>query len=93
MVRRLLPLIGRSKLKEKDKIACEKQVNQILEQTKAALKVLTDEVMEIYDAIYDIQTLSDCQNFFMKVKVILAKDIKENDREGIEEAATMCKTS
>lgn len=84
---KILPFILRSKLNERDKISCEKQVNQILEQTKTALKILTDEVMEIYDAIYDIQTLTDCQNFFMKVKVTLAKDIKENDREGIEEVA------
>jgi hypothetical protein len=84
---KLLPFIGQSKLNDKDKTASEKQVNQVLEQTKAALKVLTDEVREIYDAIYDIKMLTDCQNFFMRVKMILAKDIKENDREGIEEAA------
>ncbi|RSD28590.1 hypothetical protein [Mesobacillus subterraneus] len=84
---KLLPLIAHSKLNEKDKLANEKQVNMVLEQTRAALKVLTDEVMEIYDAIYDIKTLTDCQKFFMRVKMILAKDIKENDREGIEEAA------
>ncbi|WP_174733162.1 hypothetical protein [Mesobacillus harenae] len=84
---KLLPFIGRSKLNEKDRIVSENQINQVLEETKASLKVLTDEVMEIYDAIYDIKTLTDCQNFFMRVKMILAKDIKENDREGIEEAA------
>lgn len=84
---KLLPLIGRSKLQEKDKLVCEEQVNQVLEQTKVALRVLNEEVSEIYDTIYDIKTLSGCQSFFTRVKSILAKDINENDREGIEEAA------
>lgn len=84
---KILPLIRSSKLNDRVKTDCEKQINQILEETIEALKVLTDEVMEIYDAIYDIQSLTDCENFFLKVKLILSKDIKENDREGIEEAA------
>ncbi|MFJ8236352.1 hypothetical protein ACIQ34_11460 [Ureibacillus sp. NPDC094379] len=84
---KLIPLINKSKLREKDKDSNILQVQKILDDTKDALKVLNDEVMEIYDAIYGIETFSDCQSFILKVKNILSKDIKENDREGIEEAA------
>lgn len=84
---RLIPHIGRSKLQPKDKDKCELEVNNIIEAAKNALKLLNDEVGEIYDAIYDIQTLNQCQNFFQKVKSVLNKDINPMDREGIEEAA------
>ncbi|MGB6406870.1 MAG: hypothetical protein WBF39_05290, partial [Planococcus donghaensis] len=51
------------------------------------LKKLNAEVGEIYDAIYDLSTVDECENFFIKVKQILNKEIREEDREGIEEAA------
>lgn len=84
---KLLPLIEKSKLQSKEKQSCLLQVNGVLEKAKMALKVLNDEVAEIYNTIYDIQTLSECQSFFLKIKSILLKDINDNDREGIEEAA------
>ncbi|WP_339213952.1 hypothetical protein [Solibacillus sp. FSL W8-0372] len=84
---KLLPLIGSSKLQPKDKQKCGDEVTKVIELAKMALKALNDEVAEIYDTIYDIQNLSQCQSFFQKVKAILNKDINENDREGIEEAA------
>lgn len=84
---KLIPQIGRSKLQPKEKDKCELEVNKIIEASKSALKLLNDEVGDIYDAIYDIQTLNQCQNFFQKVKSVLNKDINPMDREGIEEAA------
>ncbi|MBW9234799.1 hypothetical protein JQK62_21675, partial [Leptospira santarosai] len=51
------------------------------------LKKLNDEVADIYDAIYDISTLEQCESFLIKIKQILNKEIREEDREGIEEAA------
>lgn len=84
---KLIPQIDRSKLQPKDKDKCELEVNNVIEAAKNALKLLNDEVGEIYDAIYDIQTLNQCQNFFQKIKSVLNKDINPMDREGIEEAA------
>ena len=83
----LLPLIGSSKLQLQDKQKYEKEVIHVIELAKIAIKALNDEVAEIYDTIYDIQNLNQCQSFFQKVKAILNKDINETDREGIEEAA------
>jgi len=84
---KLLPQIGRSKLQPKEKDKCDVEVNNVIDAAKNALKVLNDEVGEIYDAIYEIETLSQCQSFFQKVKSVLIKDINPMDREGIEEAA------
>ncbi|WP_139892370.1 MULTISPECIES: hypothetical protein [unclassified Bacillus (in: firmicutes)] len=84
---KLLPLIDSSKLQQQDKQKCVLEVKKVIEQAKEAVKALNDEVGEIYETMYDIQTLSQCQNFFQKVKTILNKDINEMDREGIEEAA------
>ncbi|KQL35264.1 hypothetical protein [Psychrobacillus sp. FJAT-21963] len=84
---KLLPLIEKSRLADKEKKDSLDSVKQLIEQSKLAIKSLDDEVGQVYSTIYDIQSVKDCEEFFLKVKIILVKDIREMDREGIEEAA------
>jgi len=82
-----LDYIEKSKVSLQDKTRLHNEVTTVVEKVEDCLRKLNDEVSEIYDAIYDISTVEQCENFFIKVKQILNKEIREEDREGIEEAA------
>jgi len=82
-----LEYIEKSKVSLQDKTRLNNEVNAVGEKVDVCLKKLNDEVADIYNAIYDISTVEQCESFFIKVKQILNKEIREEDREGIEEAA------
>ncbi|ANU09617.1 hypothetical protein BBH88_04550 [Planococcus antarcticus DSM 14505] len=82
-----IEFVKKSKVDNKIKEELHKIIEGILQKTDDCLKKLNAEVGEIYDAIYDLSTVDECENFFIKVKQILNKEIREEDREGIEEAA------
>ncbi|ANU27086.1 hypothetical protein [Planococcus versutus] len=82
-----IEFVNKSKVDNKTKQELHQIIEGILQKTGDCLKRLNTEVEEIYDTIYDLSTVEECENFFIKVKQILNKEIREEDREGIEEAA------
>lgn len=75
------------KVKPTDKKELVWRINEFLVEVENQLNLYKEEVAAIYDDMYDIQTFEQCEEFLMKMKNILSKDIQEMDKEGIEEAA------
>lgn len=82
-----IEFVIKSKVDNRTKQELHQIIEGVLQKTDDCLKKLNAEVADIYDAIYDLSTVDECENFFIKVKQILNKEIREEDREGIEEAA------
>ncbi|MEK4718449.1 hypothetical protein NST66_12815 [Priestia sp. FSL W8-0524] len=61
----------------------EPRVKQIVKY----IEKLTEQITQVYDAFFDLQDITTCENVLKKAKTLLSKTLKDEDRISIEQSA------
>ncbi|WP_456274770.1 hypothetical protein [Bacillus sp. AK031] len=83
----ILDLLKNDKADKKYKAEFFEKVESRIKLIESMLDALAEEISNIYDSMFELQCVTDCENFLLNAKRILSKSINDVDREGIEEAA------
>ncbi|MFB5089182.1 hypothetical protein PGC35_18645 [Psychrobacillus sp. PGGUH221] len=83
----VLSLLKNHKVEQKHLAENIGKVEKNLDRIETYLDKLNNEVANIYDNMYELSSFEQCKELLIQAKTILGKSIREEDKEGIEQAA------
>ncbi|NMD72294.1 hypothetical protein HHO41_18660 [Bacillus sp. DNRA2] len=83
----ILELLKNDKVEKKHMVEFIEKVETRVNFIENFIDNLAKEISSIYDSMFELRSVDDCDNFLTNAKNLLGKSINEVDREGIEVAA------
>jgi len=84
---KVLDLLKNHKVDKKHLVENIDKIEMNLKNIDNRLDKLNNEVASIYDEMYELTSFEQCKELLIQIKLILNKSIREEDKEGIDQAA------